>query len=165
MDYPRFDLVIYPSAILERQTAPVTKFDSELKDFVDYMFEVMYKHDGIGLAAPQVGISRSIFVLDISGTPKAFINPNFSVKSDSRLSTLKEGCLSFPGVFVDVDRNLKIDAEYMDVEGKKIEESFYDIHAIAYQHEFDHLNGITFLTYVGELKRKIIRERMINARR
>jgi peptide deformylase len=145
--------------ILRQPAAEVITFDKELDELVRSMIDLMHNNDGIGLAAPQVGISKRIIVIDISSMdednqPAAFINP--VIIESSGESTLEEGCLSIPGVRENVTRPEKILLNYLTPIGEKMSESFDGWMARVLQHEIDHLNGILFIDHLSPIKQKLV---------
>lgn len=143
-------IVKYPSDILKQKLLPVENFNSDLKYIVRDMFETMYAHNGIGLAANQVGINKRIVVVDISlkgekkVLPIALINPEITYQSKKK-QIAEEGCLSFPGFFDKISRSVSIEVEYYDINGKKQKILAEGLLARVLQHEIDHINGITFI--------------------
>ncbi len=152
--------------VLREKAAGIEKFDEELKQLVEEMFDTMHEADGIGLAAPQVGLSIRLLVTDTSelekGTqPTAFINPQI-VASEGE-STFEEGCLSIPGVREEVTRPEKITLEYQTVDGVKKKEDFEGWQARVLQHEIDHLDGVLFIDYLSPVKKKLIASQLTAA--
>ncbi len=143
-----------------RQTAmEVEEFDDELSRLSEEMIEVMHNSDGIGLAAPQVGISQRLIVTDTAPVdeesgPMVFVNP--VVVESMGESILEEGCLSIPGVREDVTRSEEILLKYQGVEGETKTEKFSSWMARVLQHEIDHLDGVLFVDYLSPVKRKLI---------
>lgn len=138
----------YPDAKLRKKNKRIGTFDDNLKKLVDEMFDVMYKTDGIGLSAPQVGINVQLMVFNPvgergEGEEIVLVNPRVSKYSMNR-TLFNEGCLSFPGINADVKRpeSVKIDAR--DVKGTRFSVSLSGLPARIFQHEFDHLQGILF---------------------
>ena len=145
--------------ILRHETKPVTKFDEKLKSTVNQMIDVMHREDGIGLAAPQVGLIDKLLVVDISGVeegnnPQAFINPE--IISTQGEAIIEEGCLSIPGVKEEVRRPETITLTYNDENGKKHEDTFSGWMARVLQHEIDHLNGILFVDRISPVKKQLL---------
>lgn len=141
--------------ILTKKCDEITIIDEEIKKLSSDMVDTMYKFDGIGLAAPQVGKAIRLIVYDINyinegckKKPTVLINPKIISKSKSMVK-VEEGCLSYPDVFYDVDRFEKVKVEYIGLDGKKRIISAKQIEAVALQHEIDHLDGIVFLDKVG----------------
>ena len=145
---------------LRRKAAPVTAFNDEIKALVEDMFETMYEAEGVGLAAPQIGVLQRILVLDVSAhdplfQPVALINPEV-VEVEGEIES-DEGCLSFPGLTGDVKRPLKTRVRGLDVEGRPVELQVSELGARAVLHEIDHLDGILFIDHVSALKRHLMR--------
>jgi peptide deformylase len=116
------------------------------------MFETMYAAEGIGLAAPQVGRSERVFVMDVDEDPLAMINPEIIEREGSERA--EEGCLSIPEIFGDVDRATRIVARATDLDGNQFEVELTDLAARCVQHELDHLDGKLFIDYMSLIKRK-----------
>ena len=157
------EIVTYPNPVLETPGEPVTVFDEKLKRLVADMFETMDAASGVGLAAPQVGISRRLFVMDCSGgrDPEqrvALINP--VVLSVEGEQTGDEGCLSFPGIFFPVKRSLRAVVRAQDVSGKTFELDGMDLTARCMLHETDHCDGIVFIDHTTVLKREMVKRKM-----
>ena len=149
------ELVNYGNPILRKKCSSVTDF-SKLAEFIDNMFDTMYEAEGIGLAANQVGIDMSLFVIDISHTddnefPRIFINGE--IASAEGECVFSEGCLSIPQVALDVTRPEKIIFKYQDKLEKWHEEEFEGLLARAIQHEIDHLNGVLIIDLVSEMQK------------
>ncbi|QSQ17999.1 peptide deformylase [Myxococcus landrumensis] len=157
------DILIWPDPILKQKAKPVTKVDDSIRALVKDMFETMYAADGVGLAAPQVGVLQRVIVLDTTprqpdAKPLAMINPELIALEGE--TTYTEGCLSIPGESEDVDRAAVVTVKYLDVDGNEQTLRCDELLAIAVQHETDHLNGTVFVDHVSTLKREFIRKRM-----
>ena len=154
----------YPDPVLEQICAPVTDFDTpELDQLVSEMFETMYAHKGVGLAAPQIGLSRRMTVIDTSAgedesAKLLLINPEI-VKLEGK-QVGEEGCLSIPGFREDVKRAQTAIVRARNAKGEELEVHGVDLLARAMQHEIDHLNGILFLSHLSMLKRDLIRRKI-----
>lgn len=154
-----------PDPVLKRVASPVDKVDDALRRQMDDMLETMYDDDGIGLAAPQVGISNRILVIDLEqkdgeglgkkGNPLYFVNPEITWFSEE-CSVYNEGCLSVPEMYAEVERPAQIRVKYLDYNGKEQELEADGLLATCLQHEVDHLNGILFIDHLSSLKRNII---------
>ena len=157
-------VVKYGDPILERKAELVTEFDTpELHKLVEDMFETMYSARGVGLAAPQVSVSKRLTVIDITageegGEKMVLINPEIISKEGMQLG--EEGCLSIPGFREDVKRAKKVRARAQNVKGEFFEVEGEDMLARAILHEADHLNGVLFLSYLSPLKRDLIRRKI-----
>jgi peptide deformylase len=161
MVYP---IVKYGDMVLETQAASVMEFDTpDLNKLVDDMFDSMYAAKGVGLAAPQIGISKRIAVIDISvGEDPAqkvvLINPEIVAKEGSQ--THEEGCLSIPGFREQVTRAHKVTVRAQNAKGETFEQTGEELLARALLHETDHLNGILYISHVSPLKRDLIRRKV-----
>lgn len=159
-----YRIVKYGDPILEKPSDAVTGFDTpELHELVSSMFETMYAHKGVGLAAPQIGIAQRLTVIDCSaGEDEAqkvvLINPEIIHKEGVQVG--EEGCLSIPGFREDVKRAKTAVVRAQNVKGETFELTGEDLLARAIQHETDHLNGILFLSHLSLLKRDIIRRKI-----
>ncbi|GMJ08820.1 peptide deformylase 1B [Hibiscus trionum] len=141
-------IVVYPDPILRKRNKRIDTFDENLKKLVDEMFDVMYKTDGIGLSAPQVGMNVQLMVFNPvgergEGQEIVLINPRVT-KYSKKTVLFNEGCLSFPRIYADVERpeSVKIDAQ--DITGSRFTVDLSELPARVFQHEFDHLQGILF---------------------
>jgi peptide deformylase len=163
-------LVIEPDPLLHEISQSVEAFDDNLKQFAQDMLDSMYAHQGIGLAAVQVGVLKRIIVMDIeqteegSGNPMVFINPEI-IDSSEELVLYKEGCLSFPGHYSEVERPKAVTIRYQDVEGKIHETEADELLATCIQHEIDHTNGIVFVDHISRLKREMIIKKLKKAKK
>jgi len=151
-------IVVHPNEILRQVAENVTEFDDELQTLVVDMVTTTVSHDGIGLAAPQVGISKRIIVIVIEDTPLALINP-FIVEGKGKVRS-KEGCLSIPGYFDDVERFNEITVSYQTSQGEVKESNAKGLLAVVVQHEIDHLNGKMFTDYLSPFKQKRAKDKI-----
>ena len=157
-------IVLYGEPVLEKQAAPITEFDTpELHKLVDEMFESMYAAKGVGLAAPQIGVSKRVAVIDLSVAEDplqkiVLINPEIIHKAE--VQTSEEGCLSLPGFREQVTRPMKVTVRAQNVKGESFEMSGEDLLARAFCHEIDHLNGRLYISHVSALKRDLIRRKV-----
>jgi peptide deformylase len=160
MIYP---IVKFPDPILQRASAPVTEFDDELRKLVADMFESMYAAQGIGLAAPQIGIPKRLTVIDLSNKkePKdkiVLINPVITLQEGKQVE--EEGCLSLPEIREKVRRSARVIVKAQDEYGKWSEREGSELLARAFQHEIDHLDGVLFVFRISALKRDLILRRI-----
>jgi peptide deformylase len=151
-------IVKYPEPVLSQPGEPVTEFNDELRTLVADMFETMYSAQGIGLAAPQVGVSKRLTVIDLSmgKEPKdklVLINPEI-ISSEGKLYE-EEGCLSFPEIREKVVRAAKVRIRAQNERGKWFEMDGEELLSRAFQHEIDHLDGILFIVRMSPLKRNL----------
>ncbi len=154
-----YNIKIIGDPVLRKKGEPISVFDEKLKAFVEDMFTIMYKEDGIGLAAPQIGRSVRLFVVDVSPVDenagkKVFINPE--IINAWGESTLEEGCLSVPNVREEVARPDKIEIKYQDETGKEYTEILDEWPARVVQHEYDHIEGVLFVDRISPIKRKVL---------
>ena len=150
-------LRLYPDPELLKKAAPVTSFDQELAERVAEMFTVMYEERGVGLAAPQVGWSARVLVMNPSGSRRddsqalALVNPRI-LKRWGR-SRAEEGCLSFPEIFVEVERPAGVKVAWQDVQGGQHEQDLTEFPARIVQHELDHLDGVLLVHRMSPVDR------------
>ena len=157
------EILIWPDPRLKEKAAPVAAVDDSIRKLVDDMFETMYAAEGVGLAAPQIGVLQRVIVIDTSGIdegvrPIALINPE--IVETEGTTQYREGCLSVPGEAEEVTRAAQVRVRFLDVDGNQQEIDTTGLLAIAVQHECDHLNGVLFVDYLSTLKRELIRKRM-----
>jgi len=155
------NILHYPDPRLRQKAQPVEKVDHEIRQFVADMFETMYDAPGIGLAAVQANVQKSIIVIDISedkSTPLCFINPKILQRDG--IEEMEEGCLSVPGIYEKVKRANHIKVSALDKEGKSFEMEAEGLLAVCIQHEMDHLDGKLFVDYLSEMKRQRIRKKI-----
>ena len=161
MVYP---IVKFGDPVLEREAEEVTEFDTpDLHKFLDDMFESMYAHKGVGLAAPQIGISRKIAVIDVSNGEKpedkvVLINPMI-VKVDGKQEG-EEGCLSIPGFREQVKRGRSVTIRARNARGEVFEKTAEDLLARAFLHETEHLYGKLYITHISALKRDLMKRKI-----
>lgn len=163
----RLRILEVPNPILKRPAAPVERIDDELRRLMDDMLETMYAAPGIGLAAPQVGISKRVVVIDISETktaPLKLVNPQL-VWASEHLVAAEEGCLSLPEQYAEVKRPDAVEVAYLDEQGEARTLRAEGLLARCVQHELDHLDGILFIDRISPLKRNMILRRLAKARR
>jgi len=172
----------YPEPVLTAVATPVTVFDAKLEQLVRDMLFTMYHAPGIGLAAPQIGLSQRMFVIDVDydreevtkadGStgmeysnlkPRVFINPKFTVKQGETVG--QEGCLSVPDVYEEVTRFEVVTVEYQDLKGNKHKLDADEMLSICLQHENDHLDGIVFIDHLSPLKKKFFKSKLIKEKK
>jgi peptide deformylase len=160
MIYP---IVKFGNPVLERPAEPVTMFDKELKKLVEDMFESMYAAHGVGLAAPQIGISKRLAVIDVTfkEDPDAKLvlaNPEI-IRTEGK-QTQSEGCLSIPDFREPVARAKKVTVRAQDVNGQWFEQTGEELLARAFLHETDHLNGKLYISHISALKRDLMKRKI-----
>jgi peptide deformylase len=153
-------LRIYGDPVLREKSTPVEKFDEDLKETIKRMAELMYKVKGLGLAANQVGIPKRFFIMDIKqkeGTPELEVYINPEILNAEGYTEYEEGCLSIPGYYAKVERYAKLYIRAYDLEGKPFEKELTGLQAIAFQHEYDHIEGILFVDRISPLKKELFK--------
>ncbi len=154
----------YPEPRLREKAKPITAIDDGIRKLIDDMAETMYAAPGVGLAAPQIGESVRLFVIDIAAEDEpsdlhVFINPEIVAKDGKQC--FREGCLSFPGVTEEVERAATVTVRALDRDGKPFELAAEGLLAVAIQHEHDHLEGKLMIDHLGMLKRRIVHRQML----
>lgn len=154
-------LRFYPDPILRKKALPIDRITPELKDLAKKMLEVMYREDGVGLAAPQVGLSIRMMVLNTTGEPdgeRVTLNPRITKHAGTIDSD--EGCLSFPGIRIVVPRDETVTLEYMDLAGKTQTIEAEALLSRAIQHEIDHLDGVLFIDLLSPTGKSAMKTRL-----
>jgi peptide deformylase len=152
----------YPDPVLKQPSLPVTDIDEELRTLARDMAETMYAAPGVGLAAPQVGVSRRLVVLDCApkdAPPQLITAVNPEILEREGEVYEEEGCLSVPSFYARVARSARVKVRFVDLEGRTIELETGDLLAIAFQHEIDHLDGILFVDHLSPLKKGLFRKK------
>ena len=159
------NIVVYPEPVLRQETEPIDTFDDSLKKLAEDMADTMYDAPGIGLAAPQIAISRKLIVVDTSKDREqrerdylVMANPEIIDREGSQVD--EEGCLSVPELTSKVKRSRKVTVTYQDLEGNHQELTAEDRFAVVLQHEIDHLNGILFIDHLSSLKRNLYKKKI-----
>lgn len=157
------EIVKYGSQILRQPCAPVTRIDPAIKTLVRDLFDSMKAAEGVGLAAPQLGVLRRVVVVDVSRQhpellPISLINPR--ILSAEGREVGEEGCLSFPDLYGPVPRHSQVRIEALDINGKLFTVDAEGFYARALQHELDHLDGKLFIDYLSPLKRQLVRGKL-----
>lgn len=149
---------LWGSEVLRRKAVEVEDFGEEMQTLIDDMFETMYKADGVGLAAPQIGVSQRVIVVDVQdegSEPFAMINPRL-VEAGSEREKGEEGCLSIPGLSAMVERPARVVVEGLDRKGEPVRIAGEGLLGRCLQHEIDHLNGVLFVDHVSPLQRNML---------
>ena len=162
-------IITAPDPILKQVSKPVEAVDDELRALMDDMLETMYAAPGIGLAAIQVGVAKSVLVMDLSdedepNAPLYLVNPEIIDTSDE-MAVYQEGCLSVPEEYWDVERPARCKVKFLDYDGKEQVLEADGLLATCVQHEMDHLKGVLFIDHLSSLKRNMILRRAAKARR
>jgi peptide deformylase len=154
----KYQLKIYPDTVLREQALPVENLTGEINELLEDMASLMYEGGAIGLAAPQVGISQRIIMGDIGEGLLSLINPQIIQQSGQDL--LEEGCLSLPGIQVEIERHQNILVRGIDSKGKDCELELSGLMARVVQHEIDHLNGILIIDYTSVVERFLLTQKL-----
>ena len=163
-------ILIHPDPRLKRLSDPVTEISADLGKLAEDMLSTMYDAPGVGLAAPQVGVNKRMFVMDcvkdpdLAARPLVLINPEITWASED-LTTYEEGCLSIPDQYADVERPSEVRVRWLGLDGTIQEEQFAGLWATCAQHEIDHLDGKLFIDYLRPLKRQMITRKMEKLKR
>jgi peptide deformylase len=147
------DIRVLGDPVLRKPTKPVGQITDELRSLIANMFETMYAAEGIGLAAPQVGRTERITVVDVDGQKYALINPQI-LETSGPIDKAEEGCLSIPEIYADVERPSQVTVRALDENGKEYDLTANELLGRCIQHEVDHLEGRLFIDYLSPLKRK-----------
>ena len=153
-------ILTIPDPLLRKQAKPIERVDDELRRLMDDMLATMYDAPGIGLAAPQIGISRRLIVMDPAKeeapkSPLIMVNPEIIERSEE-MRIHEEGCLSIPDFTAEIERPAKTRVAFLDRAGRKQEQELEGIWSTLVQHEIDHLNGVLFIDYLSRLKRDMV---------
>ena len=157
-------VLFYPDKRLREPGKEVEKFDAELHRLIEDMAETMYVAPGVGLAAPQIGVSKRLFIVDVASDEeepsdlRVFINPEIIATEGE--TVFNEGCLSFPGIREEIDRAERITVKAFDKDGEPFELEAEGLLAIAIQHETDHLNGELMIDHLSVLRRRLVHRAM-----
>lgn len=168
MKYP---VTVYGDPLLRKKAKEIDKDDPKLKEIIENMWETMYYSDGVGLAAPQVGLSIRLFVVDASSGAdeepelkdfkKVFINPEI-IETAGDEWVMNEGCLSLPEIREDVTRPDEVTLRYFDEDFNEHEETFKGFAGRVIQHEYDHLEGKLFIDYLSPLRKRLLKSKLAN---
>ena len=165
-------IYIYGHPVLRKEAKDIDSSYPNLEELIDNMFETMYNAEGVGLAAPQVGLDDRIFVIDLSpladeenpeykDLKKVFINAHIISRSGD-IASLEEGCLSIPGINESVPREDEIEIEYLDENLESHKETFTGFTARVIQHEYDHIDGIMFIDRISAIRKRLIKAKLTN---
>ncbi|MGL4252459.1 MAG: peptide deformylase [Fusobacteriaceae bacterium] len=157
----RYDIKTYGEEILRKKALKVEAIDEEILKLLDDMVETMEEAKGVGLAAPQIGVDKRIFVMDIGdGIIRKIINPELEYSEETEEN--EEGCLSVPGIYRGVKRSKSVKATYTNEKGETITEEAEGLLSRAFQHEYDHLEGVLFTDKVSPVSKRLISKKLQN---
>ena len=159
MDNEMLKIRKYPDPVLRMKAEPVDELTDDLLQLAEEMIDVMYQDDGVGLAAPQVGESVRLIVIDLGEGPLVLFNPEIVEKNDE-LEPLEEGCLSFPDIRVNISRPNQVIVHAVNKEGKKVEIKAEGMAAKVFQHEIDHLNGVLIIDHASSIQRSLLKPKL-----
>src|SRR4030042_1036941 len=151
IDIENCHITQYPAGVLGRRAEPVDQIDDNIRQLVDKMTDIMLKNKGVGLAAPQAGVSLRLFIISIDGTRekvKAYVNP--TIIPVGELEGIDEGCLSVPGIYTKIRRYKQCEVTATDLDGNEFTDQAEGLYARALQHEYDHIEGITIVNRMGQ---------------
>ncbi len=164
-------IYLFGHPVLRKVSDDITPDYPELPKLIDDMFETMYKSDGIGIAAPQVGKAIRLFVIDatplkddypeVTDFKRVFINAHITSRNEDKTMETNEGCLSLPGINESVRRSTEIVIDYVDENFQPHTETITGYAAIVVQHEYDHLDGKLFIDHLGALRKRLIKNKLV----
>ncbi|MEM1160467.1 MAG: peptide deformylase [Pseudomonadota bacterium] len=167
----RRPILIHPDPRLRTVCDPITEFGEDIRALKDQMLGTMYEAPGLGLAAPQIGLTKRLLVMDCAKSdegempsPMCIVNPEIVSRTDETAER-EEGCLSIPGTFTQIKRPAAVRVRYQDEDGVEHERDFEGLWATCVQHEMDHLDGKLFIDYLTATKRSMITQRMKRLKR
>ncbi len=161
IDIEKCQITRYPAGVLGRRAESVEEINDDIRRLVDKMYDIMLKNKGVGLAAPQVGLSLRLFIISLDGSRdnvKAYVNP--TINPTGELEGIDEGCLSVPGIYTKIRRYKKCEVTATDLDGNEFTEQAEGLYARALQHEYDHLEGITVVNRMGQAARIVHRRQL-----
>lgn len=151
IDFEKCRITHYPAEVLSRQAQPVEKIDDNIRRLVEKMIDIMLKNKGVGLAAPQAGVSLRLFIISLDGSRekiRIYINP--TVTPTGELGAIDEGCLSVPGIYTKIRRYKECKVTATDLDGSEFTDQAEGLYARALQHEYDHIEGMTIVNRMGQ---------------
>jgi peptide deformylase len=153
------EIKVYPAAVLRQRAKEIGRLDSSVRSLIDHMTDIMYQADGVGLAAPQIGQSKRVIVIDVGEGPFSLINPEI-VEREEDGESVEEGCLSLPGIRIDVKRPKAISVRGVDDKGTTVVKTVEGMWARAFQHEIDHLNGVMIIDHASFVQKTLLKTKL-----
>ena len=153
------EILTYPDSVLRKKADDVETITDDYHQLIEEMAEAMYDDDGVGLAAPQIGVSKQVIVVDGGEGFMALFNPEI-IKTGDDTDTVEEGCLSLPGIRVQVERPTQITLRALNVNGETVQLEIEGLMARIFQHEIDHLNGILIIDRVSSINRSLLKSKL-----
>ncbi len=154
IDINKCQITHYPAEVLAGRAQPVEEINDNIRQFIEMMIDIMLKNKGVGLAAPQAGVSLRLFIISLEGSReklKVYINP--TVTPDGDLTEFDEGCLSVPGIYTKIRRYKKCKVTATDLDGNEFTEEAEGLYARALQHEYDHIEGMTIVNRMSKVSK------------
>jgi peptide deformylase len=154
IDIDKCKITHYPAEVLAQRAKPVETIDDNIRRLVDKMTDLMLKHKGVGFAAPQAGVSLRVFIISLDGSRenvRVYVNP--TVTPTGELEAIDEGCLSVPGIYTKIRRYRKCEVTATDLDGNEFKDQGEGLYARALQHEYDHIEGMTIVSRMGQTAR------------
>lgn len=161
IDIEKCRIMYYPAQVLTSRAKPIEQIDDNIRQLVEKMTGIMFENKGVGLAAPQAGVPLRLFIISLDGTReniKVFINP--TVTPTGELHAIDEGCLSVPGIYTKIRRYKKCEVAATDLDGSEFTEQAEGLYARALQHEYDHIEGVTIVSRMGQAARIVHRRQL-----
>lgn len=161
IDIDKCRITHYPAGVLGRRAEPVEEINADILRLVDKMIDIMLENKGVGLAAPQAGVSLRLFIISLDGSRenvKAYVNP--TVTPIGELAAIDEGCLSVPGVYTKIRRYEKCEVTATDLDGSEFTDQAEGLYARVLQHEYDHIEGITIVNRMAQTARIVHRRQL-----
>lgn len=155
-----YDVRTYGDPVLREKSSRVEEINDEIRDILDSMVESMHEAGGVGLAAPQVGINKRMFVIEVEeGNVRKVINPEF-LEFSKEMEENEEGCLSVPGIYKKVKRPARVKVKYTNENGEEVVESAEGLLSRAFQHETDHLDAILFVDKLSPVAKRMVSKKL-----
>jgi len=154
IDINKCQITHYPAEVLAGRAQPIEEINDNIRQFIEMMIDIMLKNKGVGLAAPQAGVSLRLFIISLEGSReklKVYINP--TVTPDGDLTEFDEGCLSVPGIYTKIRRYKKCKVTATDLDGNEFTEEAEGLYARALQHEYDHIEGMTIVNRMSKVSK------------
>ena len=153
------EIKVYPAVVLRRRATEVESVDSSVRSLIERMTDIMYQADGVGLAAPQIGLSKRVIVVDVGEGPVGLVNPEILEAEEDRQS-VEEGCLSLPGIRIDVRRPKAVTIRGVNEKGETVVKTVEGLWARAFQHEIDHLNGVMIIDHASLVQKTLLKAKL-----
>ena len=161
IDIDKCHITHYPAGVLGKRAEPVDQINDDIRQLVDKMIDIMLENKGVGLAAPQAGVSLRLFIISLDGSRenvKAYVNP--TITPIGELEGIDEGCLSVPGIYTKIRRYKRCEVTATNLDGKEFTDQAEGLYARALQHEFDHIEGITIVNRMAQTARIVHRRQL-----